>query len=261
MVIGSLPMGGGRRTRGHSWCHITAVTELCPSGEQCGRCPLQPLTPRVLELPPQFPSLPFLSWRSRHVHPLTCCLQHLVLGFFVVFFFQAELNQNHPIALGVHPHSQHLNICSLICRRAHGNLWFSPFLTFFSFHSLGTTTDPCSVPWFCGKQAHGQGVGGLRWSTFVGWPDSGLCSQGMERGWDTGTYWIFGVTASQCSVSHLKHPLGCYIKVLQLQEPPCTKGWLSPSWWPWMGWIDLSSMHCGAIPNTHWYVITSTCCW
>lgn len=134
------------------------------------------------------------------------------------------------------------------------------FSDFFSFHSLGTTTDPCPVPWFCGKQAHGQGVGGLWWSTFVGWPDSGLCSQGMERGWDTGAYWIFGVTASQCSVSHLKLPLGCYIKVLQLQEPPCTKGWLSPSWWPWMGWIGLSSMDCGAIPNTHWYVITSTCC-
>lgn len=86
------------RTRGHSWCHITAVTELCLSGEQCGHCSLQPLTPRVLEPPPQFPSLPFLTRGSCHVYPLTCCLQ-LVLGFFVIFFFQAELHQHHPIAL------------------------------------------------------------------------------------------------------------------------------------------------------------------
>lgn len=103
--------------RGHSWCHIRAVTELCPSGEQGGRCPLQSLTPRVLELPPQFPSLPFLTRGSCHVHPLTCRLQRLFLGCFVVlFFFQAELNQHHPIAPGVHPHRQHLNIYSLICR-------------------------------------------------------------------------------------------------------------------------------------------------
>lgn len=77
------------RTRGHSWCHITAVTELCLSGEQCGHCSLQPLTPRVLEPPPQFPSLPFLTRGSCHVHPLTCCLQ-LVLGFFVIFFFPSR---------------------------------------------------------------------------------------------------------------------------------------------------------------------------
>lgn len=77
-------------TRGHSWCHITAVTELRPSGEQCGHCSLQPLTPRVLELPPQFPSLPFLTRRSCHVHPLICCLQHLVLEFLGFFSSRAQ---------------------------------------------------------------------------------------------------------------------------------------------------------------------------
>lgn len=132
---------------------------------------------------------------------------------------------------------------------------FSDF--FFFLHSLGTTTDPCSVPWFCGKQFHGHGVGGLWGSTFVGWPDSGQCSQGMER--DTGAYWIFGVTVSQCAVSHLKlllckGPAGPRATLYQgLAEPKLR--------WPWMGWIDLSSMECGAVPNTHWYVITSTCCW
>lgn len=87
-------------TRGHSWCHITAVTELRPSGEQCGHCPLQPLTPKVLELPPQFPSLPFLTRRSCHVHPLTCCLQRLVLEFFVGFFFKQSSISTTPLPWG-----------------------------------------------------------------------------------------------------------------------------------------------------------------
>lgn len=75
-----------RRTRGHSWCHITADTELCPSGELCGHCPLHLLMPRLLELPPQFLSLPFLTRGSCHVHPLTWCLLCLVWGFFCCFF-------------------------------------------------------------------------------------------------------------------------------------------------------------------------------
>lgn len=81
--------------------------------------------------PSPVPKSPF-----SHPEELSCPSSHLLLatfgfGVFCWFFFQAELNQHHSIALGVHPHSQHLNICSLICRTVHRNLWFSPFLTFF----------------------------------------------------------------------------------------------------------------------------------
>lgn len=114
--------------------HLIASTGFCSFREWCCLCLLQPLTPRVLELPPWFPRLPF-SHMGEVSYPYLSAVAFNVL-FVWFFFFQSELIQRCLlIALGFIPtqHDQHLSICSFICRTVHRNICFPP-LPIFSIH-------------------------------------------------------------------------------------------------------------------------------
>lgn len=83
--------------------HLIASTGLCPFREWCCLCLLQPLTPRVLLLPPWFPRLPF-SHMGKVSYPYLSAVAFNML-FVWFFFFQSELIQRCLlIAMGVHPH-------------------------------------------------------------------------------------------------------------------------------------------------------------
>lgn len=194
--------------------HLIASTGLCRFREWCCLCLLQPLTPRVLELPPWFPRLPF-SHTGELSYPYLSAV-----AFNIFFFFN---QRSFSTAFSLHweyiptQHDQRLSICSFICRTAHRNICFPPHDF---FHSPETTTYLCFITFLCfvGKQAHVQLIRGLGGAHLL---DS-LTVVSAVRAWrGAGTLGLTGffssdLTASQYSVSHLKFPLSCYIKVLQL---------------------------------------------
>lgn len=98
--------------------HSMASTGLCPFGGPCCLCLLQPLTPRVLELPPWFPRLPF-----SHTGELSCPYLSAVafnvcsFGFFV--FNQSSFSPAFSLQRGFIPtqQNQHLSVCSLFAEQ------------------------------------------------------------------------------------------------------------------------------------------------
>lgn len=149
-------------------------------GPSCCPCLLQPPAPRVLELPPWFPRLPFSPGGE-----LSCPYSQLLLPHWF-FTHQSSSSAVFSLHRGSIPtrHDQHLHICSFICRPAHRNICFPPLLMFcIHLKPLCIHVWSLCCVWWASRPrlAHRSAW----WRPFVGQPDPLLSGHGEGLGhWD-----------------------------------------------------------------------------